>query len=96
MRALARRKGTQYRNPIVDTGNPVLREHFRQLSQYYLDNKPLSAEDLVVYVAELLNKIRNNLFHGVKVYDDASDSALLQEVNPVLTSIINQCEHISA
>jgi hypothetical protein len=96
MRALARRKGTQYRNPIVDTGNPVLREHCRQLSQHYLENKPLSDEDLVVYVAELLNKIRNNLFHGVKVYDDASDSALLQEVNPILTSIINQCEHVSA
>lgn len=96
MVALARRRGTSYHNSIVDTGNPQLRNYFKQLSQHYLGASPLSAENLVVYVAELLNKIRNNVFHGVKVYDDASDSDLLREINPILTSIINQCEHITA
>jgi len=96
MLALAQRKGTSYRNPIVDTGNAKLRDYFKRLSQHYLAGSPLSAESLVIYVAELFNKVRNNPFHGVKVYDDESDRNLLREINPILTSIINQCEHINA
>jgi hypothetical protein len=49
-------------------------------------------EDLVRSVGELFNKIRNNVFHGVKVYDDAEDLELLQQVNPVLMDIIGRCE----
>ena len=29
--------------------------------------------DLILAVAELVNKVRNNVFHGVKVYDDSDD-----------------------
>ena len=44
------------------------------------------------HTAEFLNKVRNNVFHGVKVYDDSDDLALLQRVNPILLSILRLAE----
>lgn len=92
MMMLAHRRGTNYANPIVDTGNPRLRDKFSKLAAHYTQNATLPQADLVETVAELLNKIRNNLFHGIKVYDDREDSALLGLVNPVLLEILRKCE----
>ena len=94
MLGLARRLGTNYGNAIVDTGNPELRVKFSKLSTHYTQNRFLNQEELVETIAELLNKIRNNLFHGVKVYDDREDIALLELVNPVLLSILRCCESL--
>jgi hypothetical protein len=49
-------------------------------------------DELVTAVAELLNKIRNNVFHGVKVYDDREDLDLLRNVNPVLLAVLEESE----
>lgn len=89
---LAQRRGTNYENPIVDTGNPELQDKFSKLAAHYIQNCHLPEEKLVEIVAELLNKIRNNLFHGGKVYDDREDIALLDLMNPVLLEILRKCE----
>ena len=92
MRHLARRRGTQYGNPIVDTGNPQLRSMFDRLSKYYTQANPMSDGERVKAVAELLNRVRNNVFHGMKIYDDRDDVNLLKLVNPVLIAVLRHGE----
>jgi hypothetical protein len=92
MRVLAARQGTRYRNPIVDTGNQRLRDLFGDLSRHYVEGTPMADDDRVLAVAELLNKVRNNVFHGIKVYDDNEDLNLLKSVNPVLLAVLGESE----
>lgn len=89
---LARRRGTTYRNPIIDTGNPSLRDLFTRLSRHYTAGEPMQDDEHVRAIAELLNKVRNNVFHGAKVYDDREDLELLRNVNPVLLAVLEESE----
>ncbi len=89
---VARRRGSHYRDPVVDTGNPELREKLRKLGNHYAGGQSLSREELAEFVAELLNRVRNNLLHGEKDYDDQGDRELLELVNPVLSAILCTCE----
>ncbi len=89
---LARRRGSHYGGRIVDTGSNELQSKFYRLAEHYTFNRPLDRDDLVEYTGELLNKIRNNLFHGEKVYDDREDIALLKLVTPILQGILAKCE----
>jgi len=91
---LAHRRGTQHGSPIVDTGNTDLRRRFARLAAHYTQGPRLSDDELVRNVAELFNKIRNNVFHGVKVYDDRDDIAVLEQVNPVLVAVLRRCESL--
>lgn len=91
---LASRRGTHYHDPIVDTGNADLRARFDRLAAHYARGRNLSVDELVRNVAELFIKIRNNVFHGVKMYDDADDIALLELVNPVLLTVLRKCEEL--
>ncbi len=92
MQKLARRRGTTYGNFIVDTGNDELRKQFKKLAKHYNEKPSLTQKELVETVAELINKIRNNLFHGIKLYDDREDAALIELVNPILIDIVETCE----
>ena len=92
MAELARRRGVARGHPIIDTVNDSLRAKFENLVAHYLKNQLLPAAEHVDAVGELLNRIRNNLFHGTKVYDDREDIAVLELVNPVLISILRECE----
>jgi hypothetical protein len=92
MRWLARRRGTTYGNSIIDTGNRNLRKRFARLSRHYTAAPCMQDDELVTAVAELLNKVRNNVFHGVKVYDDKEDLDLLRNVNPVLLAVLEESE----
>jgi hypothetical protein len=42
--------------------------------------------------AELVNHIRNHMFHGVKDPDDLADQALIERVNPILIGVLAACE----
>jgi hypothetical protein len=92
MRWLARRRGTKYGGPIIDTRNAELRERFARLSRHYTAGEPMQDDELAMAVAELLNKIRNNVFHGGKVYDDREDLDLLRNVNPVVVAVLEEAE----
>lgn len=88
---LAQRRGTKYGHPIVDTENPKLRTKFSKIVDFYNQGIRLDEGVFVEYVGELLNKIRNNLFHGGKVYDDREDIALISLVNPILQDVLKHC-----
>lgn len=88
MQQLATRRGERFGNAIVDVGNPELREKFSKLSKYYKKIISLTDEEIAEYSAELFNKIRNNLFHGLKVYDNREDIAIIQLVSPILVDIV--------
>jgi len=87
---LAQRRGSKYKGLIVDTGNPELQAKFSKIVDFYKGKIHLSEDVFVGYIGELLNKIRNNLFHGGKIYDDREDIALMNLVNPVLQDMIGR------
>jgi hypothetical protein len=84
LKYLGIRKGERYGNPIVDASRnlstyfDMLQKYFRNEYQYTRD------KDLAKHFGELLNKIRNNLFHGDKTYSEKSDLELIKSVLPVL------------
>lgn len=88
---LAQRRGTKDGGLIVDTEYPKLREKFSKIVDYYTQGISLDESALVEYVGELLNKIRNNLFHGDKVSDDREDIELMNLVNPILHDVLEVC-----
>jgi hypothetical protein len=80
---LANRKGTRFHNPIVDvTGR--LGKVFNDLSRDLKGEINLIERQRAEYVGELLNKIRNNLFHGDKIYNDGNDRNLIQNTVYIL------------
>ena len=85
--ALKNRYGSYYRNPIVDSSK-VLQDKFTNLQGYlngnyeYIDYKDLAAD-----LAELINKVRNNLFHGGKSYDNREDIFLIKSLLPIMKDL---------
>ena len=53
------------------------------------ENKSNFRVKLIENLAYLLIKIRNNLFHGVKIYDDQEDLQLIQSVLPFLRDLLD-------
>jgi hypothetical protein len=89
---LAKRRGKRRQNPMVDTGSSELQQKFAKLSEHLAGRPTLSSYEVADYTAEFLNKIRNNVFHAAKDYEDHDDLALLQRVNPILVSILRRAE----
>ncbi len=88
LRRLSQRRGTLYGNPIVDTGNPELKSKFKAFAEHFSGGTKLPPALLVEYTAELVNKVRNNLFHGLKIYDDREDLQVLELLTPLLSDIL--------
>ena len=87
LKPLGNRVGSHFNNPIVDSSK-ILQEKFILLSDFFNGNKVYKHDyELTVDFAELLNKIRNNLFHGNKSYDNKDDKLLIKAVLPVLKDI---------
>ena len=91
MLILAKRKGSVSGDPIVDS-NERLRPQLTKLSAHYLQNEDLDDKKHVTFLAGLFNRIRNNVFHGGKIYDDKEDIALLTVITPLLQEILWRCE----
>jgi hypothetical protein len=88
---LANRKGTEHSNPIVDTGSKELRNDFYDFRAFIRNGYPITdAKSISVAFARLLNKIRNNLFHGSKAYSDEKDRDLLNAILPTLMEIVER------
>lgn len=90
--SLSMRTGT--RNGVIVDGPQRLQEHCKRFRRKTLGQGTCSAEEFAESTAEILNKVRNNLFHGEKVYDDATDRDLLQSATPLLLAIISACERL--
>ncbi len=81
---LGKRKGARYGDPIIDA-SPKLTGYFSTLSMYFKNTYTYKKDDQIAnHFGELLNKIRNNLFHGDKSYNDKNDLELIQTVLPTL------------
>lgn len=53
-------------------------------------NDPIDFEDneLIKSCAQILNRIRNNLFHGRKIYDNQDDISFVKNAEPILFRVI--------
>jgi hypothetical protein len=81
---LGKRRGARYGDPIIDA-NHKLTGYFSKLSMYLKNTYTYKKDDeLANHFGELLNKVRNNLFHGDKSYNDKNDLELIQAVLPTL------------
>lgn len=85
---IASRKGLRYGQPVLDTRSLRLRRILADFAAHYLQGLPLAEEALVEAFAEILNKIRINLFQGL----DREDLELLKVVNPLLREVLRRCE----
>lgn len=93
MRALATRRGRRRGMPVldIDPEHPRYEElmgKFERFSRHYGSRMRLPDPDKVDALVEILREVRNNTFHGVKVYDAREDVGLLRLVNPVLEDVI--------
>ena len=90
---LAARKGTRRGDPIVDVHDYArhrnhLRTRFRWLAEHYAGTRLCKAGLIVEAVAELINHVRNNLFHGIKDPEDVDDQELVQHLVPVVRAVL--------
>jgi hypothetical protein len=92
MVSLANRTGT--RGGVVVDGWRI-EEHCVRFRNKIQGGATCSTEQFAEAVGEILNKVRNNLFHGSKVYDDAEDRELLGLVTPLLLTILDSSERLT-
>lgn len=90
---LARRKGTRRGDPIVDvhdycTNRDHLRDRFARLSAHYSGGQQSKPGMIVEAVVELLNHVRNNLFHGIKDPEDVDDQRLVERLCALLLAVL--------
>jgi hypothetical protein len=87
LKPLCNRKGSFYKNPIIDASKDLSMkfhniQNFLNGSSKYTTEKEM-AKDFI----ELINKVRNNLFHGNKTYDNENDRSLLAAILPLLVEL---------
>lgn len=80
---LANRKGSRFNDPIIDAKGSLGRK-FNDLARDINGEINLTERQRAEYFSELLNKIRNNLFHGDKIYNDKNDRELIQNTVYIL------------
>jgi hypothetical protein len=65
-----------------------LRNLFTTLATHYSGGDQGKPGRIVEAVVELLNHVRNNLFHGIKSPTDVDDLELLKRLNPLLKAVL--------
>jgi hypothetical protein len=89
---LAERKGTATGRAILDVHHyspQHLRQVFDDLAEVWSGRTDRKPRWIACATAEMINHIRNNMFHGVKAPEDAGDVALLEHANPILIGILD-------
>lgn len=92
---LAHREGTGTHQPILDVYDyspQHLRCLFDTLAQVWSGQAIRNPRWVAQASAEMINHIRNHMFHGLKSPDDAADQELLACVNPILLGMLETCE----
>lgn len=88
---LAARRGKGTSEPILDVlpeSPENLRKIFNDLAKVWDGQMTRKPRWVAKALAEVLNHIRNHMFHGLKNPDDAADQELLKRVNPILLRIL--------
>ncbi len=88
---LSQRRGTSTQEAILDVhyySPRHLRQIFDTLAQVWSGSTNRKTRWVTCATAEMINHIRNNMFHGLKAPDDAADRDLLNRVNPILMRVL--------
>ncbi len=88
---LCARRGTE-RGMIVETYGQRRERRRGLFDKFACAYDDLTDQEKVETLAEIINQVRNNLFHGRKVYNDKQDRELLELVNPLISSVITTIE----
>lgn len=62
--------------------------YFSELYKHFKSQAPMTTERKSAAIGRLLKAIRNNLFHGEKLYDSSDDLALLALAAPLLEAYV--------
>lgn len=92
---LSQRRGTGTGQPIVDVyvfSPQHLRAVFDNLAAVWAGQAQRKPRWIANAAAELVNHVRNHMFHGVKDPDDLADRALIERLNPILVGVLAACE----
>jgi hypothetical protein len=89
---LANRRGTDTGEAILDVhawAPEHLRQDFEELAQVWSGQAKRKPRRIASLAAEMVNHIRNNMFHGLKLPDDSADRELLDRVNAILLGVLD-------
>jgi len=95
---LGQRRGTGTGQPILDVQSyspQRLRRLFDDLAEVWSGAAIRKPRWVASATAEMINHIRNNMFHGLKAPDDTADGELLDRVNLILMGVLEACEPAS-
>lgn len=93
IRQLQKRRGTEGGKVVEAYGREQQRKYRRQkFDRFACAYEELTDSEKLDIIAEILNQVRNNLFHGRKLYADRQDLELLELVNPLMKSILKKIE----
>jgi hypothetical protein len=85
---LCDREGFNTGNPIMDTcGESVLLFHNQFLRYWNGNSKFINEREIVETFIRILNRVRNNLFHGAKSFRVESDVEILELTCPLLKDL---------
>jgi len=84
---LVKRKGDQNYH-IVDSNNPIDQVLFKDLYLHYNSNSIITVKNKSRAIGKILKVIRNNLFHGGKLYNSSRDIEILEIATPILEKLL--------
>jgi hypothetical protein len=89
---LCEREGSKTKSPIMDVdGESIIKYHEKFISYWEGNNRFIRENDIVKTFILILNRVRNNLFHGGKSFSVESDCEILKLTCPVLKRITLEC-----
>jgi hypothetical protein len=89
---LCSRRGSNTGAPIMDVfGDSIIEFHNDFISYWEDQDKYIEQINIVKTFILILNRVRNNLFHGGKSFSVESDCEILRLTCPILKEITSEC-----
>lgn len=89
---LCERTGWDTNEPIMDTHSMDIVNYHNQFIKYWIgEARYCKPEEIVQTFILILNRVRNNLFHGAKSFRVESDVEILELTTPILKGITKLC-----
>ncbi len=89
---LCDRAGSETDEPIMDTRSQEIVNYHNQFIKYWTGEARYSeSKEIVKTFVLILNRVRNNLFHGAKSFRVESDIEILELTTPLLKDLTKLC-----
>ncbi len=88
---LCSRVGSETASPIMDVNGDKIIEFHNDFISYWKDQNKHKEFGIVKTFILILNRVRNNLFHGGKNFSVESDCEILRLTCPILKGITSEC-----